>query len=49
MNTSQQSQESTGSNDGSQQNSYDEEYLNKPLSTATTISPPPVQPPDGTV
>ena len=26
MNTSQQSQESTGSNDGSEQNSYDEEY-----------------------
>ena len=26
MNTSQQSQESTGSNDASEQNSYDEEY-----------------------
>ena len=26
MNTSQQSQESTGSNDGSERNSYDEEY-----------------------
>jgi hypothetical protein len=26
MNTSQQSQESTGSNDGSEQNSHDEEY-----------------------